>query len=55
MRRQAHGQRGAHTAGLGRVSRTSCQQGKNAFDQLVKLLRSARPILLEIIPVKSSP
>ena len=34
---------------LASVLRTCWQQGKNAFDQLVKLLRSARPILLEIV------
>jgi len=40
---------------LASVLRTCWQQGKNAFDQLVKLLRSARPILLEIIPAEPSP
>ena len=37
------------------VLRTCWQQGKDAFDQLVKLLRSARPILLEIVPNGPSP
>jgi len=40
---------------LASVLRTCWQQGKNAFDQLVKWLRSARPILLEIIPAEPSP
>jgi transposase len=40
---------------LASVLRTCWQQGKNAFDQLVKLLRSARPILLEIVPAGPSP
>lgn len=40
---------------LASVLRTCWQQGKSAFDQLVKLLRSANPILLEIIPTGPSP
>jgi len=40
---------------LGSVLRTCWQQGKSAFDQLVKLLHSARPILLEIVSVEPSP
>lgn len=41
---------------LASVLRTCWQQGKSAFDQLVKLLRSARrPILLEIVPAGTSP
>jgi transposase len=40
---------------LASVLRTCWQQRKNAFDQLVKLLRSARPILLEIVPAEPSP
>jgi transposase len=35
---------------LASVLRTCWQQGKHAFAELVKLLRSVRPILLEIIP-----
>jgi transposase len=40
---------------LASVLRTCWQQGKSAFDQLVRLLRSARPILLEIVPAGPSP
>jgi transposase len=40
---------------LGSVLRTCWQQGKDAFGQLVKLLRSAQPILMEIIPIAPSP
>jgi transposase len=40
---------------LASVLRTCWQQGKSAFDQLVKLLRSARPLLLEIVPAEPSP
>jgi len=40
---------------LASVLRTCWQQGKDAFDQFVKLLHSARPILLEIVPAESSP
>jgi transposase len=40
---------------LASVLRTCWQQGKSAFDQLVELLRSARPILLEIVPAGASP
>lgn len=40
---------------LASVLRTCWQQGKHAFSELVKLLRSARPILLEIIPPTRSP
>jgi len=40
---------------LASVLRTCWQQGQSAFDQLVKLLRSARPILLEIVPAELSP
>jgi transposase len=40
---------------LASVLRTCWQQGKNAFDLLVKLLRSASPALLEIVPAESSP
>ena len=38
-----------------RVLRTCWQQRKSAFDQLVKLLRSACPILLEIVTTEPSP
>jgi transposase len=40
---------------LASVLRTCWQQGKSAFDQLVNLLHSAHPILLEIVPVEPSP
>jgi hypothetical protein len=40
---------------LASVLRTCWQQGQSAFDQLVKLLRSPRPILLEIVPAEFSP
>ncbi len=40
---------------LASVLRTCWQQGKSAFDQLVRLLRSARPIVLEIVPLGTSP
>jgi transposase len=40
---------------LASVLRTCWQQGKSAFHQLVKLLRSPRPILLEIVPDQPSP
>ena len=40
---------------LARVLHSGWQQGKKAFDQLVKLSRSARPILLEVIPAEPSP
>lgn len=40
---------------LASVLRTCWQQGKSAFDQLVKLLRSTSPILLEIVPAGISP
>lgn len=40
---------------LASVLRTCWQQGQDAFSQLVNLLRSARPILLEIIPAGPSP
>ena len=40
---------------LASVLRTCWQQGKDAFGQFVNLLRSARPILLEIIPAGPSP
>jgi len=40
---------------LASVLRTCWQQGKSAFDQLVRLLRSAGPILLEIVPAGTSP
>jgi hypothetical protein len=40
---------------LASVLRTCWQQGKDAFGQFVKLLCSARPILLEIIPAGPSP
>ncbi len=40
---------------LASVLRTCWQQGKDAFAELVKLLRSARPILLEIVPSASPP
>jgi hypothetical protein len=40
---------------LASVLRTCWQQGKHAFAELVHLLRSARPILLEIIPPTPSP
>ncbi len=40
---------------LASVLRTCWQQSKDAFAELVKLLRSARPILLEIVPTGPSP
>jgi transposase len=40
---------------LASVLRTCWQQGKDAFAQFVKLLRSARPLLLEIVPDGRSP
>jgi transposase len=40
---------------LASVLRTCWQQGQDAFAQLVKLLRSARPIVLEIVPDALSP
>ena len=40
---------------LASVLRTCWQQGKHAFTELVTLLRSPRPILLEIIPPTPSP
>jgi hypothetical protein len=40
---------------LASILRTCWQQGKSAFDQLVKLLRSARPVLLDIAPAEPSP
>ena len=40
---------------LASVLRTCWQQSKDAFSELVKLLRSSRPILLEIIPAGPSP
>ena len=40
---------------LASVLRTCWQQGKDAFAQFVKLLRSARPLLLEIVPAGLSP
>ena len=40
---------------LASVLRTCWQQGKSAFQQLVSLLRSPRPILLEIVPAGLSP
>ena len=40
---------------VGSVLRTCWQQGKNAFDQLVTLLCSAVPILLEIVPAGLPP
>jgi hypothetical protein len=40
---------------LASVLRTCWQQGKSVFDQLVRLLRSAQPTLLEIVPVSLSP
>jgi transposase len=40
---------------LASVLRTCWQQGKSVFDQLVRLLRSAQPNLLEIVPVSLSP
>ena len=51
--RTAHGARTQQI--LASVLRTCWQQGKSAFDQLVKLLRSTRPILLEIVPAEPSP
>jgi hypothetical protein len=51
--RTAHGARTQQI--LASVLRTCWQQGRSAFDQLVKLLRSARPILLEIVPAELSP
>ena len=51
--RTANGARTQQT--LASVLRTCWQQGKDAFGQFVKLLRSARPILLEIIPAGPSP
>ena len=40
---------------LASVLRTCWQQGKDAFGQLVQLLRSAQPIWLEIVPTALSP
>ena len=40
---------------LASVLRTCWQQGKDAFGQFVKLLRSTRPILLDIVPAELSP
>ena len=40
---------------LASVLRTCWQQGQDAFTQLVQLLRSARPILLEIVPAAQPP
>jgi hypothetical protein len=40
---------------LASVLRTCWQQSKDTFAELVKLLRSARPILLEIVPRGPSP
>jgi hypothetical protein len=40
---------------LASVLRTCWQQGKSVFDQLVRILRSAQPNLLEIVPVSLSP
>ena len=40
---------------LASVLRTCWQQGKHAFTELVNLMRSARPILLEIVPPTPSP
>ena len=40
---------------LASVLRTCWQQGQDAFGQLVKLLRSAQPILLAIVPTEPSP
>jgi transposase len=40
---------------LASVLRTCWQQGKHAFTELVNLLRSPHPILLEIIPPTPSP
>jgi transposase len=40
---------------LASVLRTCWQQGQDAFGQLVKLLRSAPPILLAIVPTEPSP
>jgi hypothetical protein len=40
---------------LASVLRTCWQQSKDAFAELAKLLRSARPILLEIVPTGPSP
>jgi transposase len=40
---------------LASVLRTCWQQGQDAFRQLVKLLRSPKPVLLEIVPAGLSP
>lgn len=40
---------------LGSILHTSWQQGKSAFDRLVKLLRSPIPIVLDIVPLAGSP
>ena len=40
---------------LASVLRTCWQQGKHAFTEVVNLMRSARPILLEIVPPTPSP
>ena len=53
--RQSYGQRCPHASNIGSVLRTCWQQGKHAFAELVHLQRSARPILLEIIPPTPSP
>src|ERR1022692_2899551 len=52
---QSYGQRCPHASNIGSVLRTCWQQGKHVFAELVHLQRSARPILLEIIPPTPSP
>jgi transposase len=48
--------RGARTQQiLGSVLRTCWQQGKDAFVQLVQLMHSPKPVLLEIVPAGLSP
>jgi len=51
--RTAHGARIQQI--LASVLRTCWQQGQSAFDHLVKLLRSRRPIVLQIVPAELSP
>lgn len=48
--------RGARTHQiLASVPSTCWQQGKDAFTQLVHLLRSPEPVLLEIVPIALPP
>ncbi|MBZ5729464.1 MAG: hypothetical protein LAP87_31370, partial [Acidobacteriia bacterium] len=40
---------------LSSVLRTCWQQGKDAFQQFVTLLRSPQPMLLDLVPASLSP